>query len=84
MKYLNKNFYVEKVKVENLIKKFKTPLVPIFIERIDNVRFKITINKPILFNNNCTIQKITDDFIKSIIIFDNSSDFFSIIIRFFE
>ena len=25
MKYLNKNFYVEKVKVENLIKKFKTP-----------------------------------------------------------
>ena len=62
---IKSNFFNEKALTTTIpaqfIKKFKTPLVPIFIERIDNVRFKITINKPILFNNNCTIQKITDD-----------------------
>ena len=62
---INSNFFNQKALTTTipaqLIKKFKTPLVPIFIERIDKVKFKITINKPIQFNNNCTIQKITDD-----------------------
>ena len=44
-----------------LVKKFKIPVVPIFIERIDNINFKIVINKPIYFDNNISIKKITDE-----------------------
>jgi KDO2-lipid IV(A) lauroyltransferase len=44
-----------------LVKKFKIPVVPIFIERINNLNFKITIRKPVNFTNTDSIQKITDD-----------------------
>ena len=44
-----------------LVKKFRTPIVPVFIERIDKVNFKITVNKPLNFSNNSSIQKITDE-----------------------
>ena len=43
-----------------LIKKFKIPVVPIFIERIDDINFKITINQPINFTNEMSIKNITD------------------------
>ena len=43
-----------------LVKKFKIPVVPIFIERINGTNFKIIINKPINFKDECTIKKITD------------------------
>jgi len=43
-----------------LVKKFKTPVVPIYIERIKNLKFKITINQPIIFNETDTVQNITD------------------------
>ena len=44
-----------------LVKKFKIPVVPVFIERINDVNFKITIKKPINFSNEDSIKKITDD-----------------------
>jgi len=44
-----------------LVKKFNIPVVPIYIERVDEIEFKIVINKPIVFNENSSIQKITDD-----------------------
>ena len=44
-----------------LVKKFNIPIVPIYIERIDGLNFDITINKPIYFSKDETIQKITDD-----------------------
>tara|TARA_Y100000591_G_C21784507_1_gene672993 strand:+ start:390 stop:1250 length:861 start_codon:yes stop_codon:yes gene_type:complete len=44
-----------------LIKKFKIPIVPIYIERIDGINFKITVNEPINFQENATTQRITDD-----------------------
>ena len=44
-----------------LVKKFKIPVVPIFIERINNLNFKITINKPINFSNETSIKNITDE-----------------------
>ena len=44
-----------------LVKKFKIPIVPVFIERINDVNFKITIKKPINFSNEDSIKKITDD-----------------------
>ncbi len=43
-----------------LIKKFKIPAVPIFIERIDDTNFKLTINQPINFTNEMSIKNITD------------------------
>ena len=43
-----------------LVKKFKIPIVPIFIERINNINFKIVIKNPITFNNEETTKTITD------------------------
>ena len=43
-----------------LVKKFKIPIVPIFIERINNINFKIVIKNPIIFDNEETIKTITD------------------------
>jgi len=42
-----------------LIKKFKTPVVPIFIERFDNVKFKMTVRKPLNFLDNESTKEIT-------------------------
>ena len=44
-----------------LVKKFKIPVVPIFIERVNNLNFKITIMKPVNFTDTDSIEKITDD-----------------------
>ena len=43
-----------------LVKKFNIPVIPIHIERIKNINFKITVNKPIFFTQNETIKSITD------------------------
>jgi Kdo2-lipid IVA lauroyltransferase/acyltransferase len=44
-----------------LVKKFNIPVVPIFIERIDNINFKITVSKPINFPNEKSVKNITDE-----------------------
>ena len=44
-----------------LVKKFNIPIVPVYIERIGSLNFKITVNKPINFQNDCSIKNITDD-----------------------
>jgi len=44
-----------------LIKKFNIPVVPVYIERTKDINFKITINKPIYFSENDTIENITDE-----------------------
>jgi len=44
-----------------LVKKFKIPVVPIFIERVNNLNFKITVSKPIHFADGDSIEKVTDD-----------------------
>ncbi|MDB3904329.1 lysophospholipid acyltransferase family protein [Candidatus Pelagibacter sp.] len=43
-----------------LVKKFKIPVVPIFIERINNINFKIVIKNPITFDNEETTKTITN------------------------
>ncbi len=43
-----------------LVKKFNIPVVPIFIERLQDVNFRITIKRPINFSNEASIQFITD------------------------
>ena len=44
-----------------LVKKYNIPVVPVYIERIGNLNFKITINKPISFQNDTSIKNITDN-----------------------
>ena len=44
-----------------MVKKFKLEVVPIFIERFDNINFKITIHKPIKFLNEFSVNEITDE-----------------------
>ena len=43
-----------------LIKKFNIAVVPVQIERIKDINFKISIHKPIYFDKDKTIQNITD------------------------
>ena len=44
-----------------LVKKFNIPIVPVYIERIDGLKFKITINQPISFTQDTSQQQITDN-----------------------
>ncbi len=44
-----------------LIKKFKISAVPVYIERIEGVKFKISVKKPISFSENSSIENITDE-----------------------
>ena len=44
-----------------LVKKFNIPIVPVYIERINDLKFKITINQPISFAQDTNQQEITDN-----------------------
>ena len=58
------NFFNEKALTTTipaqLIKKFNIPVIPIYIERIREINFEITIDKPIYFSKNDSNQIITD------------------------
>ncbi len=43
-----------------LVKKFNIDIVPIYIERIKEINFKITIYKPLNFSKDNSVQNITD------------------------
>ena len=43
-----------------LVKKFDMPIIPIYIERLNGINFKITINEPIKFPTNSSVESITD------------------------
>ena len=43
-----------------LVKKYRIPVVPIFIERINDINFRIVIKKPVNFNNDLSIKDITE------------------------
>ena len=42
-----------------LVKKFNIAIVPIYIERLKNINFKITVNQPLYFDKNSTTESIT-------------------------
>ena len=42
-----------------LVKKFNIPVVPIFIERFDGIKFKMKVQKPIYFPDDSSIDDIT-------------------------
>ena len=58
--FFNKEAFTTTIPAQ-LAKKFKIPVVPIFIERIDNINFKIIIKEPISFTEEDSIKKITDE-----------------------
>jgi KDO2-lipid IV(A) lauroyltransferase len=43
-----------------LVKKYRIPVVPIFIERINDINFRIVIKNPVNFNNELSIKDITE------------------------
>tara|TARA_B100000780_G_scaffold277782_1_gene249319 strand:+ start:1904 stop:2764 length:861 start_codon:yes stop_codon:yes gene_type:complete len=43
------------------VKKFKCKIVPIYIERVSNVNFKLTIHEPLEYKNDQSIESITLD-----------------------
>ena len=44
-----------------IIKKFNIPVVPVYIQRIKDIDFKIIIGNPINFSKDTSIKKITDE-----------------------
>ena len=59
------NFYGQKASTTTipaqLAKKYGCKIVPIYIERINSIYFKMTINKPIHYNKESTIEEITQN-----------------------
>ena len=43
-----------------LVKKYNCEIVPVYIERINKINFKMHVNKPIKFENNLSIDYITE------------------------
>ena len=43
------------------VKKFKCKIVPIYIERVKNTNFKLTIHEPLVYSDDETIESITLD-----------------------
>ena len=43
------------------VKKFKCKIVPIYIERVKNTNFKLTIHEPLIYSDEETIESITLD-----------------------
>ena len=42
-----------------IVKKFDCEIVPVYIERYEKIKFNLTINEPIKFNNNLSVDEIT-------------------------
>ena len=59
------NFFNEKALTTTipaqLVKKFNIPIVPIYIERVNGLKFKIYINEPVFFSKETSIKTITDE-----------------------
>ena len=59
------NFFNEKAFTTTipaqLVKRFNISVVPIFIERFDNIKFKMTVNNPIDFAEGDSIDDITEN-----------------------
>ncbi|MDC0151151.1 lysophospholipid acyltransferase family protein [Candidatus Pelagibacter sp.] len=59
-KFFNKEALTTTIPAQ-FVKKFDANIVPIYIERLENNNFKLKIYKPLKFNKNTSIEKITLD-----------------------
>tara|TARA_B100000963_G_C22634433_1_gene676756 strand:- start:1359 stop:2219 length:861 start_codon:yes stop_codon:yes gene_type:complete len=64
-KFFNDNALTTTIPAQ-LVKKYNIPVVPVNIERIQGINFRITISKPISFSKDNSIQHITDELNKTI------------------
>ncbi len=44
-----------------LVKKYDCKIVPVYIERINNINFKLTFDRPIIFDDNLSTKQISSD-----------------------
>ena len=58
LNFFNQKAYTTTIPAQ-LVKKFGMPVVPIFIERFDKIKFKMTVYKPMSFNKIESIEEIT-------------------------
>ena len=59
-KFFNENAFTTTIPAQ-FIKKFNCKVVPIYIERFNNINFNIKIEKPIEFSKDSSAEKITRD-----------------------
>ena len=57
-KFFNKDAYTTTVPGQ-LVKKFNMPIIPVHIERFEDVNFKIKIHKPIYYASETSVESIT-------------------------
>ena len=57
--FFNQKAYTTTIPAQ-LVKKFGMSVVPIFIERFDEIKFKMTVYKPLSFEENESIENITN------------------------
>ena len=57
--FFNQEAYTTTIPAQ-LVKKFGMSVVPIFIERFDEIKFKMTVYKPLSFEENDSIENITN------------------------
>ena len=62
---IKSNFFEQQVSTTTipaqLVKKFSCKVVPVYIERVNNIFFKIKICKPIIYNKDSSVEEITLD-----------------------
>ena len=65
MKRLKLNFFQEEAYTTTIpaqfVKKFNCRVIPIYIEREKEINFKLTISKPLKFNEDDSLKKITQE-----------------------
>ena len=59
-KLFNKEAYTTTIPGQ-LVKKFNMPIIPVHIERFEDVNFKIKIHKPIYYGPESSVENITDN-----------------------
>ena len=42
-----------------IIKKYECEIIPVYIERLDGIKFNLSIKKPLKFNKNSSVSHIT-------------------------
>ena len=46
---------------ELVVKKYKCKVVPIYIERVNDINFKLTVHEPLVFSDDQSVESITLD-----------------------
>ena len=58
VKFFNDKAFTTTIPAQ-LVKKFNIPVVPIFMDRSNNINFKMKVLKPLEFSNESSIEDIT-------------------------